>query len=494
MAKNKFYVVTNGRKTGIFESWAECEEQIKGFSGAIFKGVPTLKDAEDFYNNKTEKIDNNKEIISIVDYNIKIDEAISHLSENEVIAFVDGSYSDEEKKSAFGVIIFDNKSHKEILYKAFPKEYGDEFIKTRNVGAELEGVKAAIEWALKYNKKQIQIYYDYEGIEKWANNEWEANNVITQKYVAFIKEKEHKIKIIFSKVPAHSGITYNEQADLLAKKALSEQGYKTCNDGSVYFVGYDFNKWKNIVNIINQETLDETSDVEVVQIEIQKRIQSKEIIKIKQGNTDVTINCYHGMNSYVQGKKTALFNKIISIAIEMLTSDVAIATLNKYHGLEITPENVEDKFKEFFPNYKNTGDDKIYNTLLSSCYNTMFTGYMPDYTCLVTPVFRGFEYCLHRILGDYMGLSTSNLNGKNNFSYFNKIGSLYECTNPATSKLSKNQFDYLSLLYNQYNSIRHQYSHWSANSMDTAVIDNIETAQKILREGIELINKFYINF
>ena len=33
----KYYAVKNGRQTGIFESWAECEEQVKGFSGAVYK-------------------------------------------------------------------------------------------------------------------------------------------------------------------------------------------------------------------------------------------------------------------------------------------------------------------------------------------------------------------------------------------------------------------------------------------------------------------------
>jgi ribonuclease HI len=45
MAGKKFYVVWNGRKTGIYESWAECEAQTKGFQGARFKSFPTLEEA-----------------------------------------------------------------------------------------------------------------------------------------------------------------------------------------------------------------------------------------------------------------------------------------------------------------------------------------------------------------------------------------------------------------------------------------------------------------
>ncbi|HLO11988.1 MAG TPA: ribonuclease H family protein, partial [Pseudoneobacillus sp.] len=45
MAGKKYYVVWNGRKTGIFETWAECEEQTKGFQGARFKSFSSLEEA-----------------------------------------------------------------------------------------------------------------------------------------------------------------------------------------------------------------------------------------------------------------------------------------------------------------------------------------------------------------------------------------------------------------------------------------------------------------
>ncbi len=46
MGKQKFYVVWNGRKRGIFTSWAECEEQVKGFPGARFQSFSTKAEAE----------------------------------------------------------------------------------------------------------------------------------------------------------------------------------------------------------------------------------------------------------------------------------------------------------------------------------------------------------------------------------------------------------------------------------------------------------------
>jgi ribonuclease HI len=46
MTYKKYYTVLKGRKTGIFTSWEECEEQVKGFSGALYKSFKTREEAE----------------------------------------------------------------------------------------------------------------------------------------------------------------------------------------------------------------------------------------------------------------------------------------------------------------------------------------------------------------------------------------------------------------------------------------------------------------
>ena len=39
MAKKKYYAVKQGVKPGIYKTWAECEAQTKGFSGAQYKSL-----------------------------------------------------------------------------------------------------------------------------------------------------------------------------------------------------------------------------------------------------------------------------------------------------------------------------------------------------------------------------------------------------------------------------------------------------------------------
>lgn len=45
MAKNKYYAVRAGRKTGIFFNWKECEAQVSGYPGCEFKGFATENEA-----------------------------------------------------------------------------------------------------------------------------------------------------------------------------------------------------------------------------------------------------------------------------------------------------------------------------------------------------------------------------------------------------------------------------------------------------------------
>jgi len=44
--KKKYYTVWKGHKKGVFDSWAECQKQIKDFKGAVYKSFPTKEMAE----------------------------------------------------------------------------------------------------------------------------------------------------------------------------------------------------------------------------------------------------------------------------------------------------------------------------------------------------------------------------------------------------------------------------------------------------------------
>jgi len=46
MPKSRYYVVWKGKQAGIYSTWNECEEQVRGVEGAVYKAFPTRESAE----------------------------------------------------------------------------------------------------------------------------------------------------------------------------------------------------------------------------------------------------------------------------------------------------------------------------------------------------------------------------------------------------------------------------------------------------------------
>lgn len=92
-----------GVRPGIYETWAECEAQTKGFSGAQYKAFARIEEAEKYIIGETSSDSEQNDLADQINSQVKFE--LSNLGENEVVAFVDGSFNAAEEKSGFGVII-----------------------------------------------------------------------------------------------------------------------------------------------------------------------------------------------------------------------------------------------------------------------------------------------------------------------------------------------------------------------------------------------------
>jgi len=90
----------------------------------------------------------------------------------------------------------------------------------RQVGGELQAVYRALEWCRENGVDAVTIFYDYEGVEKWATGVWKPNTRATQSYANFAQNCP--IAVRWEKVRGHSGNPWNSRADQLAKQALSK--------------------------------------------------------------------------------------------------------------------------------------------------------------------------------------------------------------------------------------------------------------------------------
>ena len=196
----KYYAVKNGHHTGIYETWEECEREVRGYSGAQYKSFKSLDDAWEYLGVNTQ--------MSLFDEDVP--------EENTAVAYVDGSFNIETDVFGCGVVIFCN-GKEETFSESFSNP---EMATMRNVAGEIEGAMLAMRYCIDNNIEEIDIYYDYEGIEKWCSGAWKTNKEGTTAYKRYYDEVSKKVRINFVKVKGHSGDKYNDMADRLAKEAV----------------------------------------------------------------------------------------------------------------------------------------------------------------------------------------------------------------------------------------------------------------------------------
>ena len=199
----KYYAVRAGRSTGVFLTWAECQKQVTGFPGAVFKSFTTIEEAEAFVKGEATAIkESSTELLKV--------------ELGALVAYVDGSYNVENNQFSYGMVLLDGEQ--ELKFQQFFID--EELASMRNVAGEIKGAEAAMRYAVEQGFGKLYIYHDYEGIAKWCQGAWKTNKEGTKAYKAYFDSIRDKLQVVFVKVAAHTGDKYNEMADKLAKEAL----------------------------------------------------------------------------------------------------------------------------------------------------------------------------------------------------------------------------------------------------------------------------------
>jgi len=153
MTTKKYYVVWKGLKTGVFDSWKECEAQIKGVDGAVYKSFPDLEEAHRAYKERWE------------DY-IKKGNANRRVSNPRVGNPVWESWCVDAACSGNpGILEYrgvETKTGRQLFHKGpFP-------LGTNNIG-EFLGIVHALA-LLKKNNNAIIVYSDSRTAIKWVKD------------------------------------------------------------------------------------------------------------------------------------------------------------------------------------------------------------------------------------------------------------------------------------------------------------------------------------
>lgn len=152
---NKFYVVWSGQKPGIYDSWDECQKQIKNYPNAMFKGFPTRIAAEKAFNGKYE------------DYKAKGEKSktILHFDENQPKPVYPSIAVDAAWNTATGDMEYQgvDTQTKRLIFHQGPYRDG-----TNNIGEFLAIVHALA--LLKREKSSLPIYTDSKTAITWVRN------------------------------------------------------------------------------------------------------------------------------------------------------------------------------------------------------------------------------------------------------------------------------------------------------------------------------------
>ena len=225
MKKQTFYGVWKGKSIGVFETWADCQESIKGFSGSQFKKLDskTLVEAQiEFKKGYLIKEKSTKENKRIETTN-KLQDHKNKMGEG-VVYYCDGACPKNPGRSGSGVSVYFKKKVKKLFYGQYVEDGSNNI-------SEIEGFIFCLEHIKKnnINGHRIQIFLDSQytinAITSWSYG-WEKNNWLTKdkkpvKNIdlvkkAFVLYKELKNKIEIEKVKSHIGVEGNELADRMA--------------------------------------------------------------------------------------------------------------------------------------------------------------------------------------------------------------------------------------------------------------------------------------
>ena len=217
LAKKKYYAVKCGLVPGIYETWAECQKQVKGFPNAKFKSFPHVSEAEAFMAQDNTILADGQSVFAVVGgaavagSGAGVAEAGS--GNAGVTIFVDGSYFNGDY--SWGMAVYENG----VLVQTFNgKGTSKAAAKLHNVAGEMQGAMEAVKWADANGVEKIRLCYDYNGIAEWALGNWKAKLPETQAYALFMSNYLDMVE--FVKVAGHTGVEGNELADKLAKAAL----------------------------------------------------------------------------------------------------------------------------------------------------------------------------------------------------------------------------------------------------------------------------------
>lgn len=215
-----FYAVKSGKIPGVYSTWKECQEQVKGYKGCVYKKFDNRDDAKEFVNDiqQNGNQQNNSKKFSINDKEVNY-------------IYTDGSCVNNGKENAIaGIGIYFSKNKHPSISQTLDKN----IYKQTNNTAELLAIITALEIVhtkfsneyfiiftdSKYSMLCADSYGDRMNKKNWSED-IKNKELVKKLYTLYNSSENVRLQHIFS----HTGnqdehSLGNEQADHLAYLAI----------------------------------------------------------------------------------------------------------------------------------------------------------------------------------------------------------------------------------------------------------------------------------
>lgn len=242
--KKKYYVVKRGKQPGVYYNWPDCQKQVQGFAGAVFKGFVTKEEAEAWYGKPVKEAP--KQTVSKVTgmaiadaekayppHIHPMDDTIFsydgiHMTlalPEKLTIFTDGScLVNPNGPGGFAAVFLTEEGNKELL-----RVTGGEPSSTNNrmeLRAAYEALKVLNDGTCHHivfhtDSKYLQRAFMNHWVDKWKRNGWKTSQgtaVLNKDLWTGLIRLMESHHIVFEWVKGHVGTQYNELCDQLAKK------------------------------------------------------------------------------------------------------------------------------------------------------------------------------------------------------------------------------------------------------------------------------------
>ena len=240
---SKYYAVAVGKNTGIFTTWKETEQLVKGYPGAKHKSFPTRQLAESYLQSNliSNNVDTNpfedskcEDITSSHDEKESEKGIGSDLSVSEELSFRENNYdeiiytdgSSKNGKGGYGIVRISPNNEVTTMKGHLPCNL---YPKATNNQSELYAILTALNETKEYSK--VLIYSDsmycINSLTKWwyswKLNGWQTstgkdvlNKELIESILSLMSTQNRTVE--FKHVLGHSGNPNNELADRLANE------------------------------------------------------------------------------------------------------------------------------------------------------------------------------------------------------------------------------------------------------------------------------------